>query len=279
MKRSTARQLAHETVSILREGRYTTATGECVDIRDALRRAADGTISYPPEAALPPVRTGDLPTRFEVVNETTLAAARRLLAEGHGVVALNFASAKNPGGGFLNGALAQEESLCRASGLYGCIAGTPMYAHHAGTRGGFYTNYAIYSPDVPVIRTDDGELLAEPYLCSFITAPAVNAGRAARDHGPSAIRDEMEQRVHKVLSLAAGHGHDAAILGAWGCGAFQNDTAMVAQLFHEALTGRFHGTFARVVFAVLDWSDDRFFIGPFQRLFGGGKADPKSPPG
>jgi uncharacterized protein (TIGR02452 family) len=38
-----------------------------------------------------------------------------------------------------------------------------------------YTDYAIYSPDVPVIRADDGTLLAEPYLCSFITCPAVNA--------------------------------------------------------------------------------------------------------
>jgi uncharacterized protein (TIGR02452 family) len=269
LNRSQARQLAQETVAILREGHYTTPAGERVAIDDALRRSVEGTISYPPNAALPPVRGRDLPTRFEVVNETTLDAARRLLAEGQPVVALNFASAKNPGGGFLNGALAQEESLCRASGLYGCIAGNSMYAHHAGMRGGFYTNYAIYSPDVPVIRTDDGTLLAEPYLCSFITAPAINAG-AARDRSPTVIRDEMEQRIRKVLSLAVGHGHEAVVLGAWGCGAFQNDPTMIAQLFHDALRGRFQGAFARVAFAILDWSEDRYFIGPFQRLFGEG---------
>src|SRR5205814_6075588 len=115
-------------------------------------------------------------TRFEVTNETTLDAARRLAAEGHRVVALNFASARHPGGGFLKGAIAQEESLCRSSGLYESLRDHEMYRYHAPMPGGMYTNYAIYSPDVPVFKNDDGELLAEPYLCSFITSPAVNAG-------------------------------------------------------------------------------------------------------
>src|SRR5205823_13858109 len=115
-------------------------------------------------------------TRFEATNETTLAAARRLAAEGHRVVALNFASARHPGGGFLGGARAQEESLCRASGLFACIDGNEMYRHHAPMPGGMYTNYAIYSPGVPVFRTDDGGLLDEPHPCAFVTAPAGNAG-------------------------------------------------------------------------------------------------------
>jgi uncharacterized protein (TIGR02452 family) len=147
-----------------------------------------------------------------------------------------------------------------------------MYAFHAGLTGGFYTNYAIYSPDVPVLRTDAGDLLAEPYRCSFITAPAVNAGVAVRARQRDSIRAEMALRVHKVLALAAGHGHEAVILGAWGCGVFKNDPEMIAQLFHEALSGPFRGAFARVAFAVLDRSDDRHFIGPFARLFLAGCA-------
>ena len=95
------------------------------------------------------------------MNDTTLAAARALVADGFKPVALNFASARNPGGGFLNGARAQEESLCRASALYACINGNAMYRHHAPLPGGFYTNYAIYSPAVPVFKDDDGHRLGE----------------------------------------------------------------------------------------------------------------------
>jgi uncharacterized protein (TIGR02452 family) len=59
------------------------------------------------------------------VNATTLDVARGLANEGHRVAALNFESAKNPGGGFLIGARAQEETLARASGLHAMLQGDP----------------------------------------------------------------------------------------------------------------------------------------------------------
>src|SRR5262249_43635470 len=195
--------------------------------------------------------------------------ARRLVEEGRNVVALNFASATHPGGGFLTGSRAQEESLARSSGLYACLAGQPMYAFHQGRRDPLYTSYALYSPDVPVFRTDDGTLLEEPWRCSFITAAAVNA-KAVLQRYPSRrpeIRQAMHERVHKVLAIAAVHGHDTLVLGAWGCGAFGNDAEEVAELFREALAERFLGVFATVVFAVTDWSRERHFIGPFVRAF------------
>jgi uncharacterized protein (TIGR02452 family) len=266
MKRSKAAQLGRETVAILRAGHYTTPGGGRVEVADDLRRAVEGTVSYPPDSDLLPVPARDLPTRFEVANESTLQAAGRFAAEGLRVAALNFASARHPGGGFLNGARAQEESLCRSSGLYSCLVGNPTYAFHAGQTGGLYSNYALYSPDVPVIRTDAGDLLPRPYLCSFITCPAVNAG-AVRTKDRGRIRPEMERRVEKVLTVAAGHGHEVVVLGAWGCGVFRNDPEMIAELFHAALNGPFRGLFAGVAFAVLDWSDDRHIIGPFERRF------------
>ncbi len=139
-----------------------------------------------------------------------------------------------------------------------------MYLDHQHTGGGFYTNYAIYSPAVPVFKDDEGELLDEPYLCAFVTSPAVNVG-AIRDNERRLVRDEMRERVNKVLALMAGHGHDAAVLGAWGCGVFKNDPEMIAELFASALRGKFAGAFAKVVFAVL--SSDGETIRPFAERF------------
>jgi uncharacterized protein (TIGR02452 family) len=270
LSRNHAARIAQETIEILAAGRYTNRAGQTVHIRHLLDAAKQGTCAYPPDVALPTVVPSAEPTVFEVINETTLEAARRLAAAGFRVAALNFASARHPGGGFLNGARAQEESLCRASGLYACINGHTMYSYHAPMPGGFYSNYAIYSPGVPVFRDDDGELLDEPYLCAFITAPAVNAGVYIKDHKQErvgVVRTEMAERVRKVLAIAAANGHDALVLGAWGCGVFKNDPEMIADLFGEALVTRYMGVFARVNFAVLD-SSDRGTIQPFEERFG-----------
>ena len=205
-----------------------------------------------------------------MANETTLVAARRLIAAGYRPAALNFASARHPGGGFLNGARAQEESLARSSGLYACLVGNAMYDLHEARRDAMYTDYVIYSPDVPVFRDDNGTLLAEPYLCSFITSPAVNA-KVVLEREPSRraeIPKVMWRRILKVLAVAAIHGHQALVLGAWGCGAFGNDSREIAGLFQRALAEDFRDVFAQVVFAVTDWSKERRFIGPFCEVFG-----------
>jgi uncharacterized protein (TIGR02452 family) len=77
----------------------------------------------------------------------------------------------------------------------------------------------------------------------------------------------VREWIGRVLAIAATHGHDALVLGAWGCGVFQNDPTEIAGLFAAALREPFHGTFAAVVFAVLDTSPERRFIGPFERAF------------
>ena len=123
---------------------------------------------------------------------------------------------------------------------------------------------------MPVFKDDDGEPLDEPYFCAFVTAPAVNAGALAKERpaGPrDVVRDEMAARVEKVLAVMAGHGHDAAVLGAWGCGVFRNDPDMIAELFAQALRTRFAGVFAKVVFAVLDTGSGET-IRPFEEHFG-----------
>jgi len=271
LSRERAAALGQDTQHILADGGYTTERGMVVDLGPLIACARAGTRSYPPEAALPAQLPGLRPTTFEVTNETTLAAARRLVVAGAHVAALNFASARYPGGGWLSGARAQEESLARASALVPCIAADPMYALHARMRDALYTSSAIYSPDVPVFRDDDGRLLEAPYSIAFITAPAVNAG-VVLERDPSrrdAITAAMRERVARVLAIAAIHGHDGLVLGAWGCGVFKNDPAEIAAMFDAALRGPFAGAFETVVFAVLDTSPEHRFIGPFERMFDG----------
>jgi uncharacterized protein (TIGR02452 family) len=65
------------------------------------------------------------------------------------------------------------------------------------------------------------------------------------------------------------HQQTTLVLGAWGCGVFQNDPAEIAGLFAAALRGPFQGAFANVVFAILDRSDERRVILPFEHMFGG----------
>lgn len=269
MNRRRAAEVGQETIQILHQQAYTTPGGERVSLRQPLQNAIAGTTSYPPNSRLPSYDRASHSTRFRVANETTLAAARQLADADYRVALLNFASAKNPGGGFRTGARAQEESITRSSGLFACINGNPMYSHHRQRRDPFYTSYAIYSPDVPVFRNDKGELLNEPYYCGVITSPAVNAGALTKRMGrcSSEIVKAMAERIDKVLAVAAHHGNDSIVLGAWGCGVFRNQPADVAELFADALYGPYKGQFAAVTFAVLDYSKDQHIIGPFKHLF------------
>jgi uncharacterized protein (TIGR02452 family) len=241
-------EIARQTVAIAESGRYTTDGGEVV-IGDAVRAAVAGTRYYQPEDVIDSDGPSVEPV-IEVTYESTLAAARRL---GPAAASLNFASAKNPGGGFLGGAKAQEESLARASALYLSLREAPQfYAFHRKHRDLRYSDRVIYSPQVPVFRDDRGNLLDEPYQTSFLTAAAPNLG-AIKANQPQHLGDVpavLARRARRVLEVAAAHGHRELVLGAWGCGVFRNDPATVAEAFSSALAAV--PRFGRVVFAILD---------------------------
>jgi uncharacterized protein (TIGR02452 family) len=271
--RERARRLGQEMVEILNAGHYVTSSGVNVNIVHQVEKAVNGTISYPPEKDFPTSLRHSQEMLIAVCNETTLTAVSNLISKGYDPAALNFASATSPGGGFLNGSRAQEEYLTRSSALWSCLRSNAMYAYHRTRKDPFYSDYVIYSPDVPILRNDDGELLETPYSCSVITSPAVHA-LGVRRYMPERVGDiesVMWKRILKVLAVAADHGHKAIVLGAWGCGAFGNDGDTIAMLFRKALEDNFHGAFERVVFAITDWSDERRFIGPFEKAFEGGE--------
>jgi uncharacterized protein (TIGR02452 family) len=235
-----------------------------VDWSQQVQAAYSAKVSIPPDAELPAHNPGRLAeTRVQVTNETTLGAAWRLVESGFKPLALNFANGIHSGGGFLSGARAQEENLCRSSALYQTLAGDPMYKAHSKRPRPDSTNWAILSPKVPVFRSDDGHALEQPWLLSFITcaapvAPAIEQPEAG---------DLLNQRIHRVLAIAQAYGFSALVLGAWGCGAFGHDPRRTALDFRYALEVRFDGAFSEVVFAITDWSPERKFLGPFRDVF------------
>jgi uncharacterized protein (TIGR02452 family) len=262
MNREYRQQLAQGTLDAIERGFYETPSGQ-VDFAAAQQAAQASSQLYRPTCVAgllsefaPTVPPGP-PAEVRVYAATTLAAAARLATEFDRVGVLNFASARHPGGGFLGGSQAQEESLARSSGLYPCLTQfTEMYAYNGRPAStGLYSDYLIYSPGVPVLRHDDGEWLAQPLQLDILTAPAVNAGALA-SNSPELLPQllpTMRQRLRLVLAVAARHEIEALVLGAWGCGVFANDPAQVAQLFAEALADpAIRGRFRRLDFAIFD---------------------------
>jgi uncharacterized protein (TIGR02452 family) len=207
MNREFRQQLAQGTLDAIEHGYYKTATGQ-VDFATAQHAAqASSKLYRPTEAAdllreFDPAKATSTSAEVRVYAATTLAAATRLAEEYDKVGVLNFASARHPGGGFLGGSQAQEESLARSSGLYPCLTQfAEMYAYNGRpTSTGLYSDYLIYSPGVPVLRHDDGEWLAQSLQLDIITAPAVNAGALARNS------PELLPRP-RAPAPAAGAGH------------------------------------------------------------------------
>ena len=184
---------------------------------------------------------------------------------------LNFASATKPGGGFKNGASAQEESIARSSTLYLSLQSrqaTPFYESHLrDNRGGYYSHAMIYSPSVAIFRNDNGEWLC-PYQVDIITSPAVNAGlvrklRYGRWPDPERkILSVMRERMGRILALFERSGIKNLVLGSFGTGVFQNDVGSLAKIWGELLVGpeaRFANSFDQVIFAIPDGSTERKF--------------------
>jgi len=262
--RDVAAALGRSAVKASRNGFYVTKDGQEVAWRDAVRAACDAKRSIRPNAVLPRSKHSPfMQTRVQVTNETTLGASRRLVEYGLRPLALNFANGIQPGGGFLSGARAQEEVLCRSSALYQTLIDDPMYEEHGKRSQPDSTDWAIYSPDVPVFRLDDGTELPHPWLLSLLTC----AAPYAPEIGQPQAGDLLQKRIHRVLAIARAFGHTTLVLGAWGCGAFENDPHRTATDFLQALENDYSGTFSEIVFAITDWSPERKFLGPFRDVF------------
>jgi len=259
--RLTASGLGRSAVEAAENGYYVNEAGVKVNWSGLVKTAVASKRSVPPTKILPEHSSSRFPeTRVRVTNETTLMAGRRMVESGLKPLALNFANGIQPGGGFLSGARAQEEAICRSSCLYHTLRGDPMYTEHAKRPYPDSTDWAILSPDVPVFRTDGGKPLDKPWLLSFITCAAPYAPVI----GQPQSRLLLKKRIHRIQAIALAYNYTTLILGAWGCGAFGNDPQTTALDFREAIENDYLGAFSDVVFAITDWSPERKFLTPFR---------------
>lgn len=172
----------------------------------------------------------------------------------------NFASASNPGGGVEKGANAQEECLCRCSGLFFCLNTPAMrdgfYTPHRNARDPIHNDDIIYTPGVTVFKTDTAspQLMPESdwYDVNVITCAAPNLRFRPSSHynsgdgaKPVTMKDKdllalHEKRLRKILDVAVSGGNEVVILGAFGCGAFSNNPEVVALAAKNVIPGYLH---------------------------------------
>jgi putative RNA 2'-phosphotransferase len=248
-------QLASETDRAVKAGSYTSPSGARVSISATSEIARTRTVMYEADAKLSPPATKHA-TTFAVVNESTNQAIARLISRpdaGH-VCAMNFASAKHPGGGWRGGARAQEESIARTSSLVYCLESQPAYyERNRAMKSAMYLDLVLFSPYVPFFRDDDGNWLEKPLLASVITVAAPNAS-ALRQHGTvdeAELEATLRRRARLALDACVHHHVDRLILGAWGAGVFGNEPNLIADCFAQPLLGDLAGAFTEVVFAIL----------------------------
>ncbi|KAJ3217100.1 hypothetical protein HDU67_008477 [Dinochytrium kinnereticum] len=264
MKRSsnakTSRQAAAEhTIQCLQSGFYTNSINTQVDLIDMFRFSLQNARIVLEGQPIPikPRPVPSTPPEVLFMTCSTLAAAELQSQDAQNLGILNFASAKNPGGGFRTGASAQEESLARSSALGLLLENAPTFYLQRNVpdeKKYMYTSNIVYSPRVPFFKRDDGTVLDEPYAAGVVTCAAVNYGVVAerQKHFLPLVEGKMEERIRRIAEMFDFNDHDVVILGAYGCGVFRNPVDMVTALFYRIFILENKYAFKKLVFAVID---------------------------
>lgn len=205
---------------------------------------------------------------IEVINRSVVDI---ILREEGKIGVLNFASAYNPGGGFLNGSMAQEESLAYCSNLYYLQKDfvKEFYDFNKSVKSKCYSDRMIYTPNTVFIKDSNFKLLDIPKLANILTSPAVNLGAAIKNREDKKICvNVMKNRMRKILSVLSYYDNDTIVLGAFGCGVFKNEPKDVARYWKELLFNEgWCWSFKKIIFAVYDTTDKRETINVFENEF------------
>lgn len=266
------KEIATETLKIIEEGFYQHKEIK-IDVAKEIQNSINKTFTISPgnwNQILSNVNTKDVTTEIVFKNCTTIES---IVQENNDYTkaVLNFASAKNPGGGFIGGASAQEESLARSSSLYASLMkDNSMYEFNRGNKTFLYSDYVIYSPEVVFWFDDNGNSFSKPIIIDVITSPAPNKG-AMLQHNRiqelEMLEDVFRKRINKILGLALYQNVECLILGAWGCGVFRNEAEEVARLFKEVINQNYSNRFKKIVFAIYDQTANKNNFNKFKNAF------------
>lgn len=257
-QRNSRKHIAEQTLQELEQGYYVTSKRQSVSIQEAIQYSVEASRFYLQaelDSLLANRKSPDNTYAITATNVSTIQCLINVYSETKNIALLNFASAKNPGGGFLGGSQAQEESLARSSSLYPTLLrNQPYYEINKRAANTFYTDNLIYSPQVVFFKNDSGHSLNTPIKADVITMPAVNRGalKLVDTQVQREIDTVMKQRIRYVLAVSEKHSIDVLILGAWGCGVFRNDPETIADNFKEVLAEIPTFNIPQIIFAVLD---------------------------
>jgi len=272
MKQNTKKEIANKTLIIIESGKYNNSI-EDIDAKKMIESSFNETYCIAPnqiDLTSKIFTEEQFQTEIEVYNATSTESIVKEYNR-EKIAVLNFASAKNPGGGFLGGASAQEESLARSSSLYhSLLKCMEAYQFNRNESTYLYSDYMIYSPNTVFWFDDKGFPFKNPYLVDVITSAAPNRGAMLQNNKLNeleCIESTFKRRIELVLRLALDNKVKTLILGAWGCGVFRNKTEDVARYFKEVIDEKFENKFKKIVFAVYDSSENKKTFSDFKLKF------------
>lgn len=241
---------------------------EAAEAETAEVASAETEVTAEPAPAEEATETESAPAAEEpapVLPEVTVldaSATQTILDNGRGyaqfcdMAVLAFASFTNPGGGYIQGYLGQEATLCADSYLYNVLDKQRKWYGENRRRNincELYRNRALV---VPAVRFDRNHVHA---YADVIVAAAPNAKRARQEYrvGDDVLLDALRDRIRFVLAICDELGREKLVLGAWGCDNNGFDAEVVAELFRKELAS---GDFKvkQVFFAVPStrWDED-----------------------
>lgn len=182
----------------------------------------------------------------------SVSALMALDEAGKKTAVLNYASYKHPGGGFVVGSRAQEESLCHESFLYNVLKefdGTYYEENRSDLNKGLYRDRALYSPDIVFLREINGN--SKEVKCDVVTCASPNFSVAEKFVSRGVNNTCLRNRVRFILEIAKKEKVDRFIVGSWGCGVFKQDPRAVAKCFEEESQKVFGDAKIELVFAVI----------------------------